>query len=83
MDANRRAARRTDAFRIGAITFENQATPIDCLVWDQSETGAQIELETVEGIPDQFTLEMTAYSRPRACTVVWRKERKLGVSFVK
>lgn len=82
MDTNRRNARRTDAFRIGAISFADQATPIDCLVWDQSETGAQIELETIDGIPDRFTLLVTAYARPRACTVVWRKDRKLGVSFV-
>lgn len=82
MDANRRAARRTDAFRIGAISFAELSAPIDCLVWDQSESGAQIELESIAGVPDHFILLMTAYARPRACAVIWRKDRKLGVSFV-
>lgn len=82
MDANRRGARRTDAFRIGSISVGGNEPSIDCLVWDQSETGAQIEVETTEGIPEEFNLIVTAYARPRACRVVWRKGRKLGVNFV-
>ncbi|WP_019903234.1 PilZ domain-containing protein [Methylobacterium sp. 77] len=81
MTTNRRSASRKDAFRIGALSFGDRQADIDCLVWDQSETGAQIEVETPDAIPNEFTLVMTAYAKPRACTVVWRRERKLGVAF--
>lgn len=82
LEGNRRGSRRTDAFRIGSIAFGEPAVPLDCLVWDQSATGAQIELETIEGIPDRFTLIMNAYARPRLCQVVWRRERRIGVTFM-
>jgi hypothetical protein len=82
VDENRRGARRADAFRIGALLPGEGAAEIDCLVWDQSETGAQIEVEVAETVPDEFTLSMTAYAKPRRCKVAWRRGRKLGVNFV-
>lgn len=81
MEANRRGTRRTDAFRIGAIVFGDPPVSVDCLVWDQSETGAQIELQTVDDIPGTFVLTVTAYARPRPCEVIWRRDRKVGVRF--
>ena len=82
MKENRRGARRADAFRIGSLAAEAGAAEIDCLVWDQSETGAQIEVEAGQTVPDAFTLTMTAYVRPRRCKVVWRRGRKLGIIFI-
>ncbi|WP_264046640.1 pilus assembly protein PilZ [Methylobacterium flocculans] len=82
MEENRRGSRRSDAFRIGSLAPGVNAAEIDCLVWDQSETGAQIEVETPDGVPDAFVLSMTAYARPRHCRVVWRRGRKLGITFV-
>lgn len=81
MTTNRRSASRKDSFRIGALTFSDHRPDIDCLVWDQSETGAQIEVETPDSVPDAFTLVMHAYAKPRPCTVVWRRARKIGVAF--
>ncbi|MCC0807585.1 pilus assembly protein PilZ [Methylobacterium sp. W2] len=81
MTINRRSASRKGAFRIGALSFAGERSDIDCLVWDQSETGAQIEVELPDEVPDTFILVMTAYAKPRLCTVVWRRERKLGVAF--
>ncbi|MBY0258735.1 pilus assembly protein PilZ [Methylobacterium sp.] len=81
MEENRRGARRADAFRIGSLVAEAGSAPIDCLVWDQSETGAQIEVEDGQAVPDAFTLTVTAYARPRSCKVVWRRGRKLGIIF--
>jgi len=82
VDENRRGARRADAFRIGSLRARPEDAEIDCLVWDQSETGAQLEVETPESVPDAFTLSMTAYAKPRRCEVVWRRGRKLGIRFV-
>ncbi|MCJ2035200.1 pilus assembly protein PilZ [Methylobacterium sp. J-068] len=82
MDENRRGARRTDAFRIGTLVSGASAAEIDCLVWDQSETGAQIEVEASATVPDAFTLSMTAYAKPRRCKVIWRRGRKIGITFV-
>lgn len=82
MEENRRGARRADAFRIGSLTSEMGTAEIDCLVWDQSETGAQIEVDPSVSVPDVFTLSMTAYAKPRRCQVVWRRGRKVGIHFV-
>ncbi|KQP91055.1 pilus assembly protein PilZ [Methylobacterium sp. Leaf113] len=82
MEQNRRAARRSDAFRIGSLALDVGTSAIDCLVWNQSETGAQIEVESPAAVPDQFTLMMSAYAKPRRCHVVWRDGRKLGITFV-
>lgn len=81
MSDDRRDAARRDAFRVGSLRVEGRPDPVECLVWDISRIGAQVEVEGGGMVPDRFTLLIGAYARPRACAVVRRDGRRLGVRF--
>ncbi|GEO99642.1 PilZ domain-containing protein [Methylobacterium haplocladii] len=81
MTDNRRLEPRKNAFRFGSLQIEGQAGKRDCLVWDESERGAMIEVSTEEPVPDRFTLTIGEHRRPRTCTVMRRDGRRLGVEF--
>jgi hypothetical protein len=74
----RKAARRT-VLKTGRIRFEKSSEI--CTVRDMSATGAAIDLAQAASIPDKFTLVLEMESTARNCTVVWRKDRQLGVRF--
>ena len=74
----RKAARRT-VLKTGRIRFEKSSEI--CTVRDMSATGAAIDLAHTASIPDKFTLVLEMESAARNCTVVWRKDRQLGVRF--
>jgi hypothetical protein len=46
-----------------------------------SEAGAALDIGSQIGIPDQFTLIVVPKKKIYSCTVVWRKERRIGVAF--
>lgn len=81
MSDNRRGTPRKDAFQVARLVAEAGADAVECLVWDVSETGAQVEVATEIVVPDRFTLQVTAYEPPRRCRVVRREGRRLGVHF--
>ncbi len=54
----------------------------DCTLSDISETGARIDVETAEELPDRFTLLLSGNGAPkRSCRVVWRQPTQIGVEF--
>jgi len=54
-----------------------------CVLSDISDTGARIGVDNTENIPDRFVLYLSKHGTARrACTVVWREPRQLGVSFM-
>ena len=58
--------------------------PVGCVVSDISETGARLEVEEPEGLPERLLLLLTGDGRARrACRVVWRAEHQVGVQFEK
>jgi len=78
MEGNRIAPRRR-VLKAGSIQFGGGT--IDCTVRNLSETGAALEVVTPLYIPDRFTLFVQTDQLKRACRVVWRKERRMGVTF--
>ena len=75
---------RRGTFRRNAFTFGTLLLPrgeVGCLVWDATETGAQIEVEDGEAVPDRFPLRLTADGDPREATVAWRQSRRIGIAF--
>jgi len=53
-----------------------------CVLSDISDSGARLDVDDSQTIPDDFTLLLTSNgSAHRKCHVVWRKPRQLGVSF--
>jgi PilZ domain len=83
-DHGARAADRADAprrrtFKAGTIEFGGGA--IDCTVRNISETGAALEVVTPLFIPDRFTLFVPTEQLKRPCRIVWRREKRIGVTF--
>ncbi|KYH01998.1 PilZ domain-containing protein [Bradyrhizobium sp. DOA1] len=78
MDERREKARHR-VLKAGTIEFGGGA--IDCTVRNLSDTGAALDVTSPVGIPDRFTLFVQADGAHRACTVVWRKEKRIGVKF--
>ena len=53
-----------------------------CSLSDISETGARIDIDDSEIVPDRFPLFLSSNGAARrVCTVVWRKPKQLGVTF--
>ncbi|GLS42092.1 pilus assembly protein PilZ [Methylobacterium brachythecii] len=81
MTDNRRLEPRTNAFLFGSILLDDLSSQRDCLVWDESQIGAMIEVAGSEEIPDRFSLAIGPHRRARPCAVVRRDGRRLGVVF--
>jgi hypothetical protein len=80
MDEGRRAPRHR-VLKAGTITFGGGAG-ISCTIRNLSDTGAALEVISPIGIPQEFVLVVDADNSTRQCRVVWRKERRIGVTFV-
>lgn len=66
--------------KAGAIDFSSGGA-ISCIVKNLSVTGAALEVASPLDIPGRFTLIVQTEQLRRACHVVWRKERRIGVTF--
>jgi PilZ domain len=77
----RRAIPRQRIFKSGTIAF-NRAGGITATVKNLTRSGAMLEVESVLGIPDEFTLVLAADHSKWPCKVVWRQAKRLGVCFV-
>ena len=75
-----RVAPRHRVLKTATIEFSGGA--IDCTVRNLSATGAALEVVSPIGIPECFTLFVPVDDLQRPCRVVWRKERRIGVSFL-
>ena len=79
MGDEHRIAPRRRVLKAGSISFGGGV--IDCTVRNISDTGAALEVATPLYIPDKFVLIVQADGLKRPCQVVWRKERRIGVTF--
>ncbi|RQH07710.1 MULTISPECIES: PilZ domain-containing protein [unclassified Bradyrhizobium] len=75
----RRSKSRHRVLKAGTIEFGGGA--IDCTVRNLSDTGAALDVTSPVGIPQYFTLFVQADGTHLSCTVVWRKEKRIGVRF--
>jgi hypothetical protein len=75
---NERAPRQR-VLKAGAITFDGAA--IDCVVRNVSASGAALDVESPVGIPHSFILVVRLDGTAKACHVVWRKGKRIGVTF--
>ena len=79
MADDHRIAPRRRVLKAGAIVFGEAS--IDCTVRNLSATGAALEVVTPLFIPDRFTLVVPTEQLSRPCHMVWRKDRRMGVTF--
>jgi hypothetical protein len=76
----RRSRRRT--MRYHAVLVLDGDAVQGCTLSDISDTGARIDVETAEQLPDSFTLILSGNGAPqRKCRVVWRQPTQVGVNF--
>jgi PilZ domain-containing protein len=78
MDEKRKAARNR-VLKAGTIEFHGGA--IDCTVRNLSAGGAALDVASPMGIPEEFVLVTAADQKRHKCRVIWRKEKRIGVTF--
>ena len=79
--SEKRTTTRRRALKGAQIVFGDPPRVLDCTIRNRSDTGAQITVASVVGIPDQFELRETATGLHRPVTVIWRQVNLLGVRF--
>jgi diguanylate cyclase (GGDEF)-like protein len=79
-DSNASAIMRR-VFKAGQIAFNGGRSTIDCTVRNLSDSGANIEVVSFEGIPESFKLLIPADGISRHCKIVGRGDRRLEVAF--
>ena len=78
-DPEQRHGRRSRIFKAGTIEFSGNAIP--CTVRNLSASGAALEINSPLWFPDRFTLAIASDGSRRACHIVWRNEKRIGVAF--
>jgi hypothetical protein len=75
----KRFAARHRVLKAGRIEFSGSV--IDCTIRNVSDAGAALDVSSPMGIPVSFTLVLVSDGRRFQCRVIWRKERRIGVTF--
>jgi hypothetical protein len=70
---------RQSVMKAGTILFGGSG--IDCLVRNISDGGANLEVESLIGIPNSFDLAIDTEHSNHHCHVVWRKARRIAIAF--
>jgi hypothetical protein len=78
---NRRAEPRARTLKRGLLVFHDGHSVFDCTVRNLSSRGAKLLFGEAVGIPNHFKLAIRPSRDRRPCTVRWRNESALGVSF--
>jgi hypothetical protein len=81
MIEERRKNPRHKTLKGGRIVFNNGSSSVACTIRSLSEGGARLLVETVLGIPSEFTLVRDDGGTARECFVRWRSSTVLGVEF--
>jgi len=55
---------------------------IACLIRNQSETVATLEVGSTTELPAQFTLLIVPDRTRHSCTIIWRTGKMIGVKFL-
>jgi len=72
-------SRRTILMKPGTVSFKSNK--LGCLVLNISSGGAGLVIESDVPLPFVFDLAIDGAPGRRRCLVVWRIERRVGVSF--
>ena len=75
----KRAERRRRVFKAAMIEFPGGA--FSCAVRNLSDSGAQLDVPSLVGIPHEFTLSIPTAQFRLPCRAVWRSERRIGIAF--
>jgi hypothetical protein len=74
---------RRSVHQSGWITLEGGFAARQCNVLDLSTSGAKLVLDDPTSVPNKMRLAFSRDARTgRACEVVWRRGKTLGVRFI-
>jgi hypothetical protein len=80
MKDKRKAPRRQMRYSAW-LAFDGDESHV-CALNDISETGARLDVDDSNALPDRFILLLSANGAARRhCQVVWRQPRQIGVHF--
>ncbi len=79
---DKREDQRHRTLKAGLIVFNERRSTIECTIRNLSDSGAQLKVATVIGIPDSFELRNVSDGTDHRCEVAWRREGVVGVRFV-
>jgi hypothetical protein len=81
MGDEHRNEQRHRTLKPGLIVFNNGFSTIECMVRNLSESGAQLKVESLNGIPDEFQLKLKDAGSARA-KVAWKRGTTIGIKFL-
>ena len=76
-----RASPRRRQLKSAKLIFNDVSSVMNCRLRDISDTGAGIECESAQHVPDQVVLKISD-GAIHDCTVVWRTSTRLGLHFI-
>lgn len=78
---DKRIVPRNRVLKSAKIVSKDNKTIIDCAIRNQSDTGAQVVVEQVISVPEEFQLYLASDNTVRDAVVVWRRGDRVGVAF--
>jgi hypothetical protein len=81
MEFERRSIARTTISKDALLFFDAQRGVLTCRVQDVTNSGAGIELHTLNLLPLDFELSFDNFHTVRECRVIWRQGDFVGVAF--
>jgi hypothetical protein len=82
LDTDRRQDRRARVQHGATIDFVDQPVVIDCVVSDLSESGARLETEHAEHVPQSFDVIVNDSNEVYPAKRVWHGDGEVGVTFL-
>lgn len=77
----RRGFHRRRVLKEARIVLNQRQSTIDCLVRDQTTTGARLKLPAPTALPEEFDVMFVSDNFAVECHLVWRKGDLIGVAF--
>jgi hypothetical protein len=77
--AEARKTRRRRVMDLALIRFGEMS--VSCAIRNLTDEGAALDVVLHGDLPNQFTLIVLPKQKIYSCNVVWRKDRRIGVSF--
>jgi hypothetical protein len=77
--AEARKTRRRRVMDMALIRFGEMS--VSCVIRNMTDEGAALDVVLHRDLPNQFTLIILPKQKIYSCNVVWRKDRRIGVSF--
>ena len=81
MEYERRSVARTTIAKDALLFFDEQRGVLTCRVQDVTNSGAGIELHSLDLSPLNFELSFDNFHTVRECRVIWRQGDFIGVAF--